>query len=325
VSTGSDAISATAARLWNELGPEPSRVTRIDVLKPPHRKSAVFRLVGGGPDGQAVIAKRAQRSTIATEQCVYANVLSHLPVSSVRLFCTAEDPHAEFGWLFLEDAGDLAWSPELEAHQDLAAEWLGRVHVGAAALAEAACLPTPGADYYRRLVIDAAETLDASLTRESLVDADRSLIRSLAEQCVALTAHWVVVETVLAGLPPTLCLPGFSAKNVRVRHAPAGLELLPYDFENAFYGPPAIELQEIAASAYWRIVGESWRIDPASVELLCTIGGAMYALKSIPGEAKTIASADPTRAIRKLEYYSARILMAVKALGLTLTASERRA
>jgi hypothetical protein len=137
----------------------------------------------------------------------------------------------------------------------------------------------------------------------------------VAADCSAFESQWGVVEPILTRIPSTLSLPGFSGKNARVRNLGSGLELLAYDFENAFFGSPAIELRDVEIPVYWKIAGRSWGVDIDHMVLLATLGGALYGMKSIPGEAESLSSAWPERSVQRIHCYSTRIGQALEAMS----------
>jgi hypothetical protein len=296
---------------------------QVTALKPPRRKSAVYRLIGAGPGGANIIAKRAQRATVETERRVYQEVLSILPVSSLCLHAVVNDEDERYAWLYLEDAGDFGWSPELAEHRQLAANWLAEVHLGAASLVGKVALPYLGTAYYLDLVRAARDSVISPLANDSLSDSGRELLRRLDEDCLVLQTHWSAFASLLSQIPWTLSVPGLGAKNTRVRSTDSRLELLAFDFENAFIGPAVIELQGIDTDAYSQTVGRSWAVGKDGIELLASLGRAFGAIKSIPGELSTLMSAWPERSIRKLGYYAGHVAEALQVLGLAQHGSIR--
>jgi hypothetical protein len=315
VNIGSDPFLATALTLWEQVSHGGRTPSQVSILKAPHRKSGVYRLEGADPSGAAVIAKRARRSTIEVERRVYQEVLSVLPVRSLRLYGSADDEDLKYGWLFLEDAGDLEWSAESPEHRHLATRWLAQVHLGAEILVDKVSLAFPGVNYYRDLACFAKRTLLASLSNPALPAQSCKLLERVAVDCSAFEAQWDVVERILTRIPSTLTMPGFGGKNARVRNLGSGLELLAYDFENAFFGSPAIELRDVETAVYWQMAGRSWGVDIDYLLLLATLGGALHGMKSIPGEAESLSSAWPERSVRRIRYYSTRIGQSLDAMG----------
>ncbi len=310
-----DPFLATALSLWEQVLSDGRPPSQVSILKAPHRKSAVYRLEGADPRGAAVIAKRARRSTIVNERRVYQEILSVLPVRSLRLYGSAEDKDQEYGWLFLEDAGDRKWSKDSPEHRHLAAHWLARVHRGAERLVGKVSLPFTGVTYYRDLACSAEETLLEILSKQAFPAQTRNLLEQVATECSAFESKWCVVEGILTRIPTTLALPGFEGKNARVRDPGSGLELLAYDFENAFLGSPAMEFRDIDIDVYWQVAGRSWGLGIDYILLLATLGGALFGLKCIPGEAESLLSEWPEQSLQRVIYYSTCICQALDAMS----------
>jgi len=309
-----DPFLDTALSLWEQVSSDGRPPSHVSIIKAAHRKSAVYRLEGADPRGTAVIAKRARRSTIENERRVYQEVLSVLPVRSLRLYGSADDKDRGYGWLFLEDAGDLEWSKNSPEHRHLAARWLAQVHRGAERLVGKVSLPCTGVIYYRDLGRFAKQTLLAILSNPALPAQTRKLLERIAADCSAFESQWGVVERILTRIPSTLALPGFEGKNARVRNLGSGLELLAYDFENAFLGSPAMELRDVDTAVYWQMAGRYWGVGIDYIVLLATLGGALFGLKSIPGEAESLSSAWPEQSLQRIDYYSTYIGQALDSM-----------
>jgi hypothetical protein len=307
-----DVLAEQAVEEWlaHDLGRPP---IGVNVLKESRRKSAVLRLHGAGPDGAAVIAKRCPTEVARVECTVYEQVLPSLSVVTVRLH-GASDRSDGFTWLFLEDAGDVQWSSKLAAHRRLAAEWLAAAHIGAAEIVDTVELPRRGSDYYVALLRAARVTLDAALANDAIDARGQELLRELVANCDSLEEGWAEVEAILGSLPRTLTLPGFGKKNVRVREEAGGAHVFPFDFENAGWGAPAGELADIDLYAYGQVVGPAWCVERTDIEVLAVLGAGLRALKSIPGEARSLASRWPDRSLRKIAYYAADLSGALDAL-----------
>jgi len=133
------------------------------VLELPHSRSAVYRLVGAGPGGSAVIAKRCYHKhseSAATEHIIYERVLPRLPISALHYYGLVDDD-SDCRWLFLEDAGDESYASEIGEHRALAGRWLGAMNTSAQPLAVGEDLPDRGAAFYleglrraRAMIID---------------------------------------------------------------------------------------------------------------------------------------------------------------------------
>lgn len=310
----SDPFIPTALSLWEQVSSDGHPPSQVSILKASNRKSAVYRLEGADPRGTAVIAKRARRSTIENERRVYQEILSVLPIRSLRLYCSADDKDRRYSWLFLEDAGEVKWSKSSPEHRHLAAQWLAQVHLGAERLVGKVSLPCTGVIYYRDLARLANQTILTILSNHALPAKTYKLLEQVASDCSVFESRWGIVERILTRIPSTLALPGFEGKNARVRNVESGLELLAYDFENAFLGAPAMELRDIDTAVYWQMAGKSWGVDIDYIILLATVGGALFGLKSIPGETESLLSEWPEHSLQRINYYLTYIGQALDAM-----------
>ena len=231
-----------AVRAWSRLESESSEPEGIQVLKT-GKKSAVYRLVGVGPKGASVIAKRCPLATGLLERMIYEEFLSALPLPALRYYGMVEEPDTGFCWAFLEDARGQEYSTRNREHRELAGRWLGAIHQAAAsAVFEHPLLPGRQPDHYLELLRASRTTLVCHLRNPALGEADRLALQTLASYCDVLEAHWSELEGACAGVPPTLVHGDFSMKNVRVATTAAGLALLVFDWEYAGWGVPASDL-----------------------------------------------------------------------------------
>jgi hypothetical protein len=310
--TEAAALMHVAARLWTcqSLGSAPSRVT---LLKRPNRKSSVVRLHGAGPGGRNVIAKCCPTELAERERMVYEAVLRPLPIESLRLYGVVDDVDA-CSWLFIEDAGDIPWVPELQRHRELAARWLASVHIGAAGVSASVDLPARGSAYYRSLLESARHVLAISLANDAVAADGREVLESLSSSCARLDAGWREVEELERHFPRTLTLPGLGRKNSRIREAADGMCFLAYDFESAGWGLPAADLSQVDLATYGRLVGGVWEFACDDLELLASLGKGLRSIKSITGEERTLASKWPEPALHKLAVYATHVVLALDAL-----------
>jgi hypothetical protein len=259
-----------ALQAWLDLqgrGVEPECVAVRPVSSRP--KTSVYRLVGVGPRGADVIAKRCQRATAWIEHAIYVDFLPRLPLTALHCYGLVGEGGGPFCWLFLEDAGEERCSPECEDQRVLAGRWLGVLHTSAAHVGAAARLPDRGPGCYLGHLRSARETVRRNVSNPALATEDRELLESIVSRCDALEARWDQVQRSCEDMPRTLVHGDCTAKNVRVRRGPAGLVLLPLDWEMAGWGVPAPDLVQPTSGglvpslsadidAYCSVVRESW-------------------------------------------------------------------
>ena len=128
----------------------------------------IYRLKGVGPEGSAVIAKQCERGDGVMEHTMYREILSHLPIPTLRCYGFVEEPRDEFCWLFLEDAGTEVLRFHIRDHRALAAPWLGLMHTSAVHVAATARLLDRGPDYYLEHLRLARETLQRAIPKTTL-------------------------------------------------------------------------------------------------------------------------------------------------------------
>ena len=242
-----------AAQAWSRLRPERNEPEGIEVLQP-NRKTAVYRLIGAGPDGSAVIAKRCLRATGLVERLIYEECLAVLPVRAPKFYGFLEDPAGgEFCWLFLEDAGGQRYSPQNAEHRAAAARWLGIVHAFHIEEAITRLLPDRGPRHYLQLVRSSRAMAMKSVANPALLPEGAATLRAIARQMDLLESHWGEVEAFCAGIPDTLVHGDLAAKNMRLRAVPSGMSSanlapLVFDWENGGWGLPAVDLCQFTDS-----------------------------------------------------------------------------
>jgi len=243
------------------------------VLELPHRRSAVYRLVGAGPGGSAVVAKRCyqkQSESAATEHIIYERVLPRLSISALRYYGLV-DNDTDCRWLFLEDAGDASYASGVEEHRALAGRWLGAMNTSAQHLAVGEALPDRGAAFYLEGLRRARAMITKILGHPAARADDRwRTLEAIVGHCDRLETLWPPIERFCERLPRTLVHGDLVSKNVRIRAEQTGQSLLVMDWETAGWGIPAADLaqfplersQYISLSldleAYWTVVQPWW-------------------------------------------------------------------
>src|SRR2546427_373089 len=148
--------SHPAVQAWCQLHPD-SEPLRIEPLRVRKQKNKIYRIVGAGWDGTAVIAKRSRKADALIERTVYEEIFPRLTVPSLRYYGSLEDADAECCWLFLEDATGAKYSKLLAAERAQVARWLALLHTSAAEAAAKAGLPDGGPGRYREFLRSARE------------------------------------------------------------------------------------------------------------------------------------------------------------------------
>ncbi len=93
-----------AVAAWREIAPTAPVPERIEVL---HRKdgTAAYRLVGVGPEGAPVLARRARIGRVRVERTIYQRLLARLRLTAPRYYAFPPDEPG-FAWAFQQEGGD---------------------------------------------------------------------------------------------------------------------------------------------------------------------------------------------------------------------------
>ncbi len=310
-----------AARAWRKLTNSQAvplsieiiqeRVSRAEEIYRTTSKPYVYRLTGVGPDGSNVIAKRCDRAAASTECSIYQNVLPYLPVSALRYCGLVADDDSQFCWLFLEDAGEEPYLPDVKAHRVLAGRWLGVMNVAARQLRAASCLPDRGPGFYSQLLLASRETIREIAEKSTFCDRDSTLLRALISHCDAVERKWERIEQFCNRMPQTLVHGDFAVQNARIRSGPAGINLMLMDWEGAGWGSPAPDLAQFVGGslspdlgAYHSVVNATWPgIRLADLERLAEIGRMFRLISSLGWGNAGYRALEPDWYIEEVSWY----------------------
>jgi len=329
-----DLLEHPAVKAWSTLQPERVEPEGIGILKERSlRKSAVYRLDGVGSTSAAVIAKRCGQADAMIERTIYERVLPHLPITAPHYYGCVEGPDGEYCWLFLEDAGGEEFSSLIEEHRTLAAWWLGLMHTSAAQVATADLLPDRGPGHYLEHLQSGRNKIVQSLANPALKADDLVVLENIVSQCEILEACWSQVEGFCEGLPRTLIHGDFTGKNLRVRTGRAGIAFLPFDWEMAGWGVPAVDLAQSArfgrgdflatrggfsanpdVATYYSVVREHWpSLDLQTIQQLANCGKMFRSLAAIDWEARGLSYERVEWVVRDMRIYQAELADAIQA------------
>jgi hypothetical protein len=257
-----------AVQAWRRLDPR-SRPDRITPLRVRTRKATVYRLEGAGAAGAGVIAKRSRKIDSDVERTVYEDILPRLDITSPRCYGFVDDPGGEWRWTFLEEATGEKYSRLLAADREAASRWLARLHTSAESLGTKAALPDAGPNRYLGFLKAAREALPRHLGNPALAPEEVVFLEGVVANLTDLEARWSGIEDICAVAPTTLVHGDFNAKNIRSSRAAGRTTIVVFDWEDAGWAVPAVDLaqQTLAASnlsadpdleAYRSIVRERW-------------------------------------------------------------------
>lgn len=305
-----------AVAAWQSLGTgcaEPEGVETVEETV----KSAVYRLLGAGEGGSAVIAKRGRSEGLLAERTIYLRVLACLPVPTLRYHGFLEDGDGAC-WLFLEDAGGRRYSTRRAGHRALAGRWLGAVHVAVDPGLQAE-LPDRGPNHYLEYLRSGRAAILRNLTHPELGPDERAILEATARQCDLLEASWGPIERFCETMPRTLVHGDFVQKNARIRDGRAGAELLILDWEFAGWGIPAVDLSQASGGAlnpdliaYWSVVQALWPgLELDDVVELANHGAVFQSLAAIGWESRTLDHEHVSWAVKNIALYRARLARAL--------------
>lgn len=304
-----------AARAWSKLSPAGACPLAIEMLK--HKpKSVIHRLVGVGPNGSAVIAKRCWLAAAQFERVIYTEILPRLPMPALRFFGFLEDEDSRYGWLFIEDAGKGSYSPASREHRAALARWLAALHVSAAELETASQLPERGAGFYRDQLRLARDGIVAHLDHPALKNGELALLKEILVACAFLDARWDRLEEFCRTMPPTFVHGDLKEKNICVRRADAGLIALPFDWEIAGWGNPATDLLRCPDfAAYGLEARKRWpELKLENLKTLATVGMIFRMLIGIYWKSLALQYECVEWPVNKLGFYRDRLAEGIQAL-----------
>jgi phosphotransferase family enzyme len=232
-----------AAQAWLELQPE-SRAPRSLELLQRRRYSTVYRLNDVRHDGTGVIAKRCRAATARKERMIYQELLPLTGMPALECYGMVKEPDGEFFWVFLEDAKDAAYSPQLSENRALAGRWLAETQLATASPNLQSCLPTRALNHYLQS-LDGCRTIALHhLGVNELPAGDAEVLRKIATYIDAIELLWNQIEEICEVMPRSLVHGDFVIKNIRIRDTAAGPALLVFDWEFAGWGLPATDLAQ---------------------------------------------------------------------------------
>src|SRR5437879_5909255 len=328
-------LAHPAVQAWCQLNPDhvvPDRITPAK-FKPnkPRPNLAVYRLEGVGADGAAVIAKRCTRGGGQIERTIYERILPHVPLPGPRYYGTVprspEDPAEDGCWLFIGEIHGEKYDRLSPDHRAAAARWLGILHTEAQAAAAQAGLPDAGPTRYHEQMRATRDVIRDQVDNPAFSAADVAFLDVLVARFDELDEDWDRLVRTGTGLPPTLIHGDFNGKNLRMQASPQGLRVGAFDWEDAGWAVPAVDLAQavdpschISASpdlaTYWAVVRERWpNCDQTDIERLATCGAVWRALAAITWEAHHLARPWADAFIPNLRLYEAELTHALDRFG----------
>ncbi|TMB76851.1 MAG: ATP-binding cassette domain-containing protein [Chloroflexi bacterium] len=240
---------------------------------------------------------------------------------------TGEGRDGTFCWSFLEEARGARYSTLLGANREHAARWLGMLHTSAADSAAAARLSDAGPNRYREFLRAACEAIPRQFGNPVLTADDVEFLENVLMGVAELDARWSDIEELCAGAPVTLVHGDFNGKNIRLGSVGGGTGCLVFDWEDAGWGVPAVDLAQQAVPAsnlsaspdlptYVSIVRERWpRMSGEDWLRLAYCGSVFRTLAALYWEAPGLATEWASTNIANIRFYQAELANALSRIG----------
>ena len=216
-------------------------------------KTNAYRLCGLGPGGGSVIVKCASARALECERFIYQEVLPSLPLPSLHCYGFLEA--GSTAWLFLEDAKQGSMIPAADRQRTAMAQWLGELHISAAGMPASPRLPDRGPSYYLQHLQDSQTLIGSNLAHPAFNSEDRALAEQILLDLAAIEARWASIVEICRDTPSTLVHGDLVPKNLRFRVADGKVLVLPFHWEIAGWGSPAIDLPVLRRPGQWGQVG----------------------------------------------------------------------
>jgi aminoglycoside phosphotransferase (APT) family kinase protein len=235
----------SATRAWRKLRPNgvPSEIRVLKERSKGIRKSAVYWLGKAAPGEASVIAKYSRRTSAKAEALVYEEFLGPLGVP-VPAYFGMLDEGGPFCWLFMQYVPGRRYSPANSQHRRLAGGWLARLHHDATSLAGADRLPDRGVAHHVRMLDAGRGAITDHYANPSLSPAETLVLQRLSALLGEVRRSWSKLEEICSELPQTLVHGDLVRKNLHIAAAGNGARMVAFDWENAGWGPPAIDLAQ---------------------------------------------------------------------------------
>src|SRR3989441_2790222 len=318
--------SHPAGQAWCQLHPD-SEPLRIEPLRVRKQKNKNYRIVGAGWASTAVIAKRSRKADALIERTVYEEILPRVTVPSLRCYGFLEDADTEYCWLFLEEATGAKYSKLLAAERAQVARWLALLHTSAAEAAAKAGLPDGGPGRYREFLRSAREGILQHLDNPVLDPDDIAFLDAMLARLTELDGRWNRLEEICYGVPPTLVHGDFNGKNLRLRPASDGSAVVVFDWEDAGWGVPAVDLAQQAVPSsglsanpdiptYWSTVRGRWpHVSIETLQRLAYCGTVFRVLAALYWESFNLATDWASKSVSNIRLFDAELDHALARLG----------
>jgi len=218
------------------------------------------------------------------------------------------EDEGEFGWLFIEDAGDGRYGPT--RHRRLLARWLGTLHGAAAALELPSSLPERGPDQHLEHLRAARATIFDGIANPALRAVDKGMLRALLSTFDRIESGWGGVESICADLPRTLVHGDLAHRHLRLRRDEAGPAILAFDWEWSGRGVPAADVHLLAGAtradlACYRsaVLDHATGLGDDDLQALLLVGNGFRLLACADWVSTDLSCPEPEYAVEALGMY----------------------
>jgi hypothetical protein len=307
-----------AVLAWNQIGRRcrfPVKVEELNLIKAREKnpKSRVYRLHGALANEKSLIAKICRTETAVIENLIYSQIFTQLPLQSPKLYGSAVSEVQSKTWLFLEDAGEVCYSPKNSAHSQLVTEFFAIIHTQSQYISEVQSLPDRGTAYYFSHLEYARNKLRNYKANQELSTDEHDLVSNIEGFCTTLNDRWGEIEKWCDDFPKTLVHGDFVSKNVRFQDK-SPPHLLVFDWEHSGIGMPGPDL---ASSGMWhspRSMQEYFRLTQSAWPDLCfdevltmaRLGSVFRLIAATSWACKSLSSHYPKGAIYQLKRHRPR-------------------
>lgn len=310
-----------AVAAWRR-GPALGQPSHVEALKETVGRS-VYLLAGVSTTSGEVIAKRSPAGTLDVEQLFYDEVLPGLDLPALRCLGLRADCDGINDWLFVEVAGGDPFSPVHAEHRALAGELLGRLHQFQPPAPVAARLPRHEPIPYREYMERTRDGFADYLSNRSVPIAEVALINALTAQLERIVRLHSQIADLRAALPPALVHGDFMSRNARVEPRGGRLALLAFDWQDAGWGTPEMDLAlaplpsrgfagNPAVHHYWRAVRQARpELDFQIMQRVANLATLFRCLASLSWDVPGLGNWGP-RVTRRLQYYHAVLAIALQ-------------
>lgn len=278
-----------AVQAWRAVMPQGALPKRIDAFCE-RTNWLLYALVGAGPGGSTIIAKRRRLCDALVERAVYEHVLPGLPIAAPDFYGSKQD--GEFVWFLMQAVDGARYSESNPEHLAMAARWVAVMHTAATRLKRPPSLPDAGPDRFLAHLVMGRRGIQRSLRTSRMLDrASRVIFERIIAQLDRLEARWEFVSGLCHDAPATLVHCDFRPKNVFIRSDGTGL--VAFDWETAGWGAPGPDLTRIDVVAYWQAVRTPWAVSLETVRRWALGGHVFQTLAAIDWESTELVFDTP--------------------------------